>query len=774
MVCQFLSSATRSDMRIALTTPIKSAGTPVTPQHSRQRSSSDTPRSKASTSKDITPNVSRKSRPETIFETPSEVHTPTEPAKSSDMGMESLETTPSTYATPSQGRLNRKKSSVADLRVSFEKLAKANPQKVVRRFSLNSDKPLSKLPPLESRDRSSTMSQLTLSRAVHGNAAGTGEGKSAADVTPSTAKGHSTRQFLDSRKRGVLVSSADAEGQPDYSYAKLETLSPTFLKAVRSHIESQGATKDKSPISLGPERPAVPVRMSSIPPSGPLHPFLRQQNSSANKFHAQKSSPTAETNLGHINIPKNQQNTSGRRSSKVKSLAKMYELPTASNSGFLCMDMDQITPEEGLIRYLDFTAANDARHAKTGTGDAPVDEPQDDTTPRSRNRLRKKKHQSPLKEKVSMFESLGRPASRLGGRLSSRARSFETGAVLKAEEVTNGIKKLAHNGTRMWRRLSGSFDKEREKYAASTDAPEGKTSSFRVLSSGVQQHNQNPVPQPGQPRTTRTSRRESSFLVEGTASRIPIPRTGGDKQHPRPNTNSRETSDSSTSEIRDFAVDGLHEPRIRPHASHPVLPSLDFDVDGAPDMLGYFERNFDINFSVTERGTTVTMGGPSRHDHRSSYSPNTSARPTTNSAIPGPPIPPRHPGRRVRTTTDKSTPSISRKSLASPVLSIHEVRGIRHQLPDRRGKPARSAGAASQQRVWDTRRGVVRSEEEEGIYTAQPAGGDRGGVKENSENDVVPVVAECGLAHPRPSRVLNLKRFVGFCRERSGGLGHKL
>jgi hypothetical protein len=770
-------------MRIALTTPIKSAVTPVTPQHSRQRSSSDTARSKASTSKDITPSVSRKSRPETIFETPSEVHTPTDPAKPSDTGMESLETTPSTYATPSQGRLNRKKSSVADLRVSFEKLAKASPQKVVRRFSLNSDKPLPKLPSTEPRDRSSTMFQFTPSRAVHGSTAGTGEGKSPSDETPSTTKG-STRQLLDSRKRGVLVSSAEAEGQPDYSYAKLETLSPICQKAAGSHTESRGATKDKSPISLGPERPTVPTRKSSIPPSGPLHPFLRQQNSSANKIQSQKASATAKANLEHTKISENQQHPSGHRSSKVKNLAKMYELQRASNSGFLCMDMDQHTPEEGLIRYLDITAANDAQRSKAGTGDEPVDEPQDDATSRSRNKLRKKKHQSPLKEKVSMFESLGRPASRLGGKLSSRARSFETGAVLKAEEVTNGIKKLAHNGTRMWRRLSGSFDKEREKYAAaaaSTDAPEGKTSSFRLLSSGVQQqHNQNPVPQPGlasQPRTTRTSRRESSFLVEGTVSRIPIP---SDKQQPRTNTNSRETSDSSTSEIRDFAIDGLQEPRIRSQASHPVLPSLDFDVDGAPDMLGYFERNFDINFSVTERGTSVTMGQQQHrsNDHqpnrssRNSYSPKTSARPTTNSAIPGPPIPPRHPGRRIRGSDKSTTPSISRKSLASPVLSIHEVRGIRHQLPERRRKPARSAGEASQQRVWDTRRGVVRSEEEEGIYNAQPARS----VKENSENDVVvPVVgAECGLAHPRPSRVLNLKRFVGFCRERSGGLGHKL
>jgi hypothetical protein len=91
--------------------------------------------------------------------------------------------------------------------------------------------------------------------------------------------------------------------------------------------------------------------------------------------------------------------------------------------------------------------------------------------------------------------------------------------------------------------------------------------------------------------------------------------------------------------------------------------------------------------------------------------------------------------------------------------------------------------------------GVVRSEEEM-IYSARPVepqekdpgrekgviklGDERPMVDERKEGEVgetlqeeVVVVAEaqCGLAHPRPSRVLNLKRFVEFVKEKSGAMG---
>jgi hypothetical protein len=91
--------------------------------------------------------------------------------------------------------------------------------------------------------------------------------------------------------------------------------------------------------------------------------------------------------------------------------------------------------------------------------------------------------------------------------------------------------------------------------------------------------------------------------------------------------------------------------------------------------------------------------------------------------------------------------------------------------------------------------GVVRGEEEM-IYIARPPGQqemdqgkgkgviklgvERAVVGEGKESEasetlqeevVVVAEAQCGLAHPRPSRVLDLKRFVEFVKERSGALG---
>jgi uncharacterized NAD-dependent epimerase/dehydratase family protein len=42
--------------------------------------------------------------------------------------------------------------------------------------------------------------------------------------------------------------------------------------------------------------------------------------------------------------------------------------------------------------------------------------------------------------------------------------------------------------------------------------------------------------------------------------------------------------------------------------------------------------------------------------------------------------------------------------------------------------------------------------------------------RDETEEEMVVAEAQCGLAHPRPARALNLKRFVGYWRER-GGVG---
>lgn len=711
------------------------------------------------------------------------------------------------------------------------------------------------------------MPQQSLTRRTHEITPSSSGAKYASNQPASPAVTQAAQQSAGTGREADLFSGSQTQNYTSDVYANVPVAVPSLAndptRPVRESSLIPGEPHNDR-FSLGPEGTSATVSKTHIAQFSPLHPFLRQQNSATNKL--KKLAAADDMDVKPMTNPEKSRYVQPQEDlpphhvhhhtfTRVGSLRKFYDVPSATLPFYpFRRRQETANPQKravsgvfasstspGFIGHNNPAEESGLRRSTASAGNARDEAPfgggPEDTARRSRNRLRKKKQQPTLKEKVSMFESLNRPPSRLQ-MLRTRAKSFETTAVLKrgGEEVTNGFRKMAENGTRMWRRLSGSFDKEREKHAVDAidepaDSPD-KPSSFKVLSSDIDQHTYPQSRRPVIP-PRRTPRRESTFLLTEPTSRIP--RAVAHTPHSRVSvpSNSHEASDSSTSEVRDFAVDGNTESmRLRPRTSHPVLPTLDFDVDGVPDMLRYFERNFDINLSVHERGTTIALGTkhpqhPSHHDsrhrstvttprrlpHRDSRSTNRSShtssisRPSLRSYSNNPPpaIPPRHPG-RTRGPSHDSPSTLSRKShRASPVLSIHEARGdtrVRPRQPDsarKRRKPAMSAAGASQQRVWDVRRdtprlGVVRSEEEM-IYTARPAGlqeenrgrgkgmiqlgNERPGILAEKEGEaderrqdenVVVAEAQCGLAHPRPSRVLNLKRFVEFVREKSGAL----
>jgi hypothetical protein len=187
-------------------------------------------------------------------------------------------------------------------------------------------------------------------------------------------------------------------------------------------------------------------------------------------------------------------------------------------------------------------------------------------------------------------------------------------------------------------------------------------------------------------------------------------------------------------------------------ARAPSLPDLDFEVDGAANMVGYFEQDFDISFAFTGSDSSRSGG-------------------TTDQSVGAGGSSGKRDGVGSVKASQYRNPNIVAKSRASPVLSIHSAHGIsatRPEIPPRNPARRRKVPAASQRRVWDARRRPP---------TPAPARNEYGGFCDNrpvrpmpvvegdGDEDVVVSNAQCGLAHPRPSRVLDVRRFVGYCRE---------
>jgi len=373
---------------------------------------------------------------------------------------------------------------------------------------------------------------------------------------------------------------------------------------------------------------------------------------------------------------------------------------------------------------------------------------------------------SPLREKITLFESLNRPATR----------------------AAHNLRKMASTtSTQIWRRLSGSFDKELDKTPAtshdgagagpshtSAKEEENKKKKEKKKDESRAAHGRSRVVESGRvargfepARNIRPSlARESTFFVQGTISRVPrgVVTRRQQQQH-------QHQQMQRTRAARGGSDDA------------PSLPDLDFEVDGAADggtMLGMFEREFNILFSFTghsRRGgkSGATTDGSGGNGSGGVGDENTNPRPAVVVA-------------RAHRNNHPEQQNTA-KSRASPVPSIRSARGlsgarrpplpppppaIPPRNPDRmtmRKRPATPAPAMNRDGGFcDNRRppppvvdgGMVRVDDEDCD--------DDDGME---EEEMVVSSAQCGLAHPRPSRVLDVRRFVGYCREtaRTRGVG---
>jgi hypothetical protein len=363
---------------------------------------------------------------------------------------------------------------------------------------------------------------------------------------------------------------------------------------------------------------------------------------------------------------------------------------------------------------------------------------------------------SPLKEKITLFESLNRPATRAAATVRRRSGP-----------AIHNLKEMASStSAQIWRRLSGSFDREVANTSPPSHDSAGEPSRHRLSgkkrvysTSNADGQHRGFEPR----RNTRPSARESTFIVQGTISRVPRGVVSRQQQQHQQHQQ-RRTS-------------------VRRSSAAPSLPDLDFEVDGAADMLGYFEHEFDIHFSFTgpnESSGTSASTPSSRGDVVGGFR-------NKGENIVGPGLKPAyHPSNPAAMTT---VAPAAAKSRASPVLSIRSPRGVyigtstttasRPEIPPRnpdrvvawkrlrptvRNRPATPAPARNKAGGFADNRPPAR----------RGNGGGGGGGGETDE-EVVVSQAQCGLAHPRPSRVLDVRRFVGYCRETAGrgrpGLG---
>lgn len=361
--------------------------------------------------------------------------------------------------------------------------------------------------------------------------------------------------------------------------------------------------------------------------------------------------------------------------------------------------------------------SNNAPPATTSPPSPP--EPQPQKTP----------NRSPLRDKITIFESLSGPATTLAKTAtSSRAAATAAATVRRRSgDVTSNLKRIASNGTHIWRRLSGSFDKELDRALPSSGGDGPPTPQLR--------------PRGFEPsRGARpTAARESTLFVQGTISRVPA----GFATRRQREEQKRRAARTGRSEA-------------------PSLPDLDFEVDGAAgDMVGYFEQEFDICFEITgarERRVVRNSGGRSAENAVSVVVPPAGAK-VSQQQLRNPPA-------------EVCAPPKSGR--ASPVLSVRSVRASRPEIPPRdprrtRGRrpltpaPARNRdGGFRDNRPLPVPRMMSVAEESED-------GGRRGDAV--MEEEMVVSRAQCGLAHPRPSRVLDVRRFVGYCRETARARG---
>ncbi|KAB5571833.1 hypothetical protein GE09DRAFT_1268116 [Coniochaeta sp. 2T2.1] len=684
--------------------------------------------------------------PEVLESPPTRLHTPKRVSISESADIEHPQIVKLRPDTPMPGYHPRKTPSVAHLRASFEHLDDGSPRGRTAQEPIVTPRMSSNI-----HRRDWAVRDTTTGRGFH-DVAGKRSMSRLSQMSPSPLRLPSVDLGDDRPLRPQLPT----EG---YDITPSRP-TPHIQKTVGPKIGHRRSGPCQLPTTL------PPPQVASLPmPGGSqsmIHPLLRQSQSVGNYLQQDTQTPqdVVLAQQGRFPSP-----TSTGLSPilghpiNVADLRERYDRGSGSSSAAFIpfrRSRNDETPRPSKPRLASSTTSLVALSAaiglaaiqggsKTPSPTTSHEHPQEDTSdtisgpivldPLLGPKLNQKKHESPLKDKISLFESLTTPLPQCPKPSTTstlRRRSGDVGAHLKS---------LAETSTsQMWRRLSGSFDKSTTTTTHTQSSPSASSNGNDGPSTPRPSHKKPSKPtlevkhkksRGFEPRrqTHPTTARESTFFVQGTISRVP----------------------------RGFVSRSRHRAlttTARDGRQAPSLPDLDFEVDGAADgdndLMGWFEREFDVSFSFT--GTASSGVYASSPHYRN---PNVVA---------------------------------GRKTCASPVLSVRSARGrgSRPEIPprnparDKRRKPAWEAGKHRP----PTPAPKGKGKDEGGIRDYFPVsprtglvmrGGHRdgnagmdgvgGGDEADGDEEVVVSSAQCGLAHPRPSRVLDVRRFVGYCRD---------
>jgi hypothetical protein len=545
------------------------------------------------------------------------------------------------------------------------------------------------------------------------------------------------------------------DSRPIRPHLTEEGFNTTPSSSTYSHTHFTGKISDPRIAYWRPGRGQIPkgvMEIEAATPTSPsggdsvihpsqIHPLLRQSQSVGSETHATPiPRDTADVKVPpRTSIPTGGFGPMLNHPLKVADLRERYDRKSSSTPLLPLRRKDDpsrpqlasptaslvaLSAAIGLATFPGSSKTPSSTETPTSLTDKPDTTP-DTLSPEERPpNAKKKSHPSPLKDNITIFESLGRPAATL----AKAATSSRAAATVRRRggDVTHNLKKrIASNGTQMWRRLSGSLDKEVDESlpplsgegAGGGGGPPTRKKRVESKGGGVAPSKPRGF-EPG--RNTHPSARESTFFVQGTISRVPRGFASRQQQQ------KTRASDARRSDA-------------------PSLPDLDFEVDGAADMLGYFEQEFDIHFQITgrqKRDTTDHSGGTGGGSDESASS--------------------------TRPIYRNPHPNVVNKSRASPVLSIRSAQAARPEIPPRnpermRRRPPTPAPARNRDGGFCDNRPPVKPM----VSVAE----DNGDVDGDAEEEMVVSSAQCGLAHPRPSRVLDVRRFVGYCRETARARG---
>lgn len=653
--------------------------------------------------------------------------------------------------TPMPGRQTRKTPSVARLRASFELVDQGSP---VRMGTIKPAEEYTPTPRKESNvhRRDWAIGDRPSSRVSQNVIEKRSLGRISQGMTPSPLQLHFNRQDMNTLAGPHPAAEGDGLAPSPRSDIKLAPQKASSDPKI-GHWKSSPRHTPEHVSGIEEVTPALSGGRRFLKQPSLVHPLLRPVQSSEGKVHIEQTRPVA-----------NIEGTSGsfisRRGSspllahphKVADLRERYDEASASGPSVPFCSKQRFRPElaSPTTSLVALSAAIGLATFPGSSTPSPEDTPRDPNHNPDRSvpgsvtaksptdhppKLIKKKQPSPLKDKITIFESLGRPAT------IAKATSSRVAATVRRRsgDVGVSLKTMAKNSSQMWRRLSGSFDKETDKSpSASSSAnsgagPSSQAAQKRRIASRGGHDGFEPR------RNAQPCARESTFLVQGTISRVP-------------------RGVVSRQQLRAGVTTGVGRAR---DTRAPSLPDLNFEVDGAADMIGYFEQEFNISFSFTGSGAS---GSANAADQTVAAGSGSGSASSDKDGV-GPVA-----------AAQYRNPKIVTKSRASPVLSIRSVHGLsatRPEIPPRNPARRRKSPAASQQRMWDARRRPP---------TPAPARNDYGGFCDNrpvqpmpvmiegdGEEDVVVSNAQCGLAHPRPSRVLDIRRFVEYCRETAKG-----